>query len=468
MNKGSAKGGLAFLNKKNWHTARIQNIEKVWLAEQKAKQEEQRMKELQKKLEEERAIEELRRVQAAAGLISQAQLERLEWMYQGGPSAQETAEEYLLGKEWKPKPEEEDIAKLSQRGGNVAGSLFLQSTANPELEAENRIREDPLTAIMKAEQLERQRVLKNPIKMREIRERTKEEQRLLEKLMKEAKKRKKRDKKAKKKRSRSRSRSSSSSPSRSRSRSRSRSPAPSSSSSSSSFSSSSPAPADPATAAQRRYGLILPSSVTAALGSNVAASQQQQQQRGRSRSPPRRGRDRSRSRSRSRERESDRGRSRRSRSRDRDRGRGRRRSRSRSRERERDSTSTSSSSSRFEVRLSERKARILAANPPPQRTGPLKLSEEERQRRLAEMMAAGEQHDALQREKLAKEREKAKKEEEEYLQRAGDERKASFIHQLNASIYTGSSSETVEDRLNKYRHYRQKGNVEHHEFLKRG
>jgi len=69
MNKGSAKGGLAFLNKKNWHTARIQNIEKVWLAEQKAKQEEQRMKELQKKLEEERAIEELRRVQAAAGLI---------------------------------------------------------------------------------------------------------------------------------------------------------------------------------------------------------------------------------------------------------------------------------------------------------------------------------------------------------------------------------------------------------------
>lgn len=110
--------GLSFLNKKQWHTSTIQNVEKVWLAEEKQKADKRRAEEQQKKLEEERQIQELKRynagnttsslgslsyrLQADAGLISKAHLERLDWMYENpaaihGKLSEEAAEDYLLG-----------------------------------------------------------------------------------------------------------------------------------------------------------------------------------------------------------------------------------------------------------------------------------------------------------------------------------------------------------------------------------
>jgi len=185
-----SKGGLAFLNKKTWHTGHIRNIEKVWQAEQKAKQEKVKLEQLRKELDEERQIEELRKLQADAGLISQSSLNRLDWMYNAaatGPSA----EEYLLGKEFTADKTEafEQVHQLKEK----AGSLFLREEGNEKLEVESRLREDPMMEIMRVEQKERHQILKNPVKMQNIRKAA-----LLDKLKKATKKMKKSHKKAKK------------------------------------------------------------------------------------------------------------------------------------------------------------------------------------------------------------------------------------------------------------------------------
>jgi len=60
---------LAFLAKKSWHTSNLKNIEQVWIAEQKAKDEERKVAELQKQITEERQIQELRQLQVASGQV---------------------------------------------------------------------------------------------------------------------------------------------------------------------------------------------------------------------------------------------------------------------------------------------------------------------------------------------------------------------------------------------------------------
>ena len=74
--------GLSYLSKKSWHPSTFRNIEVVWTAEHKKKQEEQRQAEHIKKLKEERQIEELRQLQVMAKVIPESSLQRIEWMYQ--------------------------------------------------------------------------------------------------------------------------------------------------------------------------------------------------------------------------------------------------------------------------------------------------------------------------------------------------------------------------------------------------
>jgi hypothetical protein len=81
-------------------------VEKVWLAEQKSESERKRLAELQKQLEEERQIQELRQLQAAHGQVVKTLDTTLDWMYQGPASENQSkkeAEDYLLGKIYKPK-----------------------------------------------------------------------------------------------------------------------------------------------------------------------------------------------------------------------------------------------------------------------------------------------------------------------------------------------------------------------------
>lgn len=98
---------LAFLSKKSFHTAKLDNIEKVWIAEQKEIKEQQKLAELQKQLQEERQIQELRELQVRSGHEIKNADTSMNWMYQQGPASREQLElqneEFLLGKIFKPK-----------------------------------------------------------------------------------------------------------------------------------------------------------------------------------------------------------------------------------------------------------------------------------------------------------------------------------------------------------------------------
>jgi hypothetical protein len=117
----------------------------VWIAEQKHAAEQKKVEELRKNIEEERQLQELRQLQAAGGNKAAA-VERLDWMYQG-PMASDrdkTAEEYLLGKEYKPEEVKADLGKL---GDSKYGALMLNQSTLPANDAFSRLHEDPMMVI---------------------------------------------------------------------------------------------------------------------------------------------------------------------------------------------------------------------------------------------------------------------------------------------------------------------------------
>lgn len=198
---------LKFLAKKSWHTTNLSNVEKVWIQEQKAAEENKRMGDLQKQIQEERQIQELRQLQVANGHSVKAVDTTLDWMYEG-PSAQQqeqTSEEYLLGKIYKPT--ENPAAEIKQLNKDP-GSLWMNkiSTKNDTF---TRMHEDPLLTMKRNEKASRESVLNNPVKMARIRHAiaTELEQKDAEKTAKkEAKKARKEEKRSKRDRSRSRER----------------------------------------------------------------------------------------------------------------------------------------------------------------------------------------------------------------------------------------------------------------------
>ena len=88
--------GLKFLQKKKWHPLTIENLEAVWLAEQKHKEERTMLKEHNKRIEEERKDEELKRAQVQAGLIPKSELQKMTWMYDVPNVAQNKGETVCL------------------------------------------------------------------------------------------------------------------------------------------------------------------------------------------------------------------------------------------------------------------------------------------------------------------------------------------------------------------------------------
>ncbi|CAI5731500.1 unnamed protein product [Hyaloperonospora brassicae] len=181
---------LAFLSKKSWHTANLRNVEKVWIAEQKHAAEEKKVAELRKNIEQERQLQELRQLQADQGNKSAA-IERVDWMYEGPSAAREkTAEEFLLGKEYKGEDEKTAVEEVDLSATTKYGSLALTKSALPANDAFQRLHEDPMMLIRKRQQAAREEVLKNPVKMKRIQE---EVDRL--KQMKKAKKDRKKEKK---------------------------------------------------------------------------------------------------------------------------------------------------------------------------------------------------------------------------------------------------------------------------------
>eukprot|EP01016_Furgasonia_blochmanni_P057092 TRINITY_DN9853_c0_g1_i1.p1 TRINITY_DN9853_c0_g1~~TRINITY_DN9853_c0_g1_i1.p1 ORF type:complete len:601 (+),score=130.20 TRINITY_DN9853_c0_g1_i1:64-1866(+) len=195
--------GLAFLNKKSWHTGSFQNIEKVWIAEQKKKENDKRTAESIKKLKEERHVEELKRLQVEAGLIPASHLNRMDWMYEWGSKAtQKNTEDYLTGKPIDEKKTDDKKPPFQP--------LFKESTVNPQNEAFTKLHEDPLFLIQQEQLKRKKEIMENPMKMKNIYKEVEEKTQKPDKLSKKSKKAKKekKEKKSKKEKKKNRERSS--------------------------------------------------------------------------------------------------------------------------------------------------------------------------------------------------------------------------------------------------------------------
>ena len=145
---------LAFLAKKSFHTTNLDNVERVWIAEQKAENEAKKLAELQKQIDDERKIQELRQLQVASGQKVKTTDSSLDWMYQG-PNAsqmekQKDTEEYLLGKIFKPQKTEDlsDFQKVGQE--KAAGATYLNKV-NSKNDTFSRLHEDPMLMIRQRE-----------------------------------------------------------------------------------------------------------------------------------------------------------------------------------------------------------------------------------------------------------------------------------------------------------------------------
>ena len=186
--------GLAFLAKKTWHTTRLDNIERVWKAEEEEKKEAQRLLEKQRQLAEERQIGELKQAARAAGMQVQTR-ERLDWMYEGAVKSGPTVEDYAMGK---AKPQDTSTTQLDQvRDSQAAGANFTTST-DAFLDQESKIRNDPMLSIKKREEEAFNEVAKNQFLMSQIKSEAKalkKDKKLDKKLKKAMKKAEKKEKK---------------------------------------------------------------------------------------------------------------------------------------------------------------------------------------------------------------------------------------------------------------------------------
>ncbi|XP_069607788.1 pre-mRNA-splicing factor CWC25 homolog [Ranitomeya imitator] len=190
-------GGGDLNLKKSWHPQTLRNVEKVWKAEQRHEAEQKKIEELQKELREERAREEMQKYAEDTGAVKKKD-EKLDWMYQG-PGGMLNRDEYLLGRpvdKFILDKMEDPESGPSTETGLLPGSIFSKPGAASTLDIANKIREDPLFMIRKREDEKRREVLKNPVKMKMIRE-------LLQTSLDKKSKKKKKEKKKRKRERRS-------------------------------------------------------------------------------------------------------------------------------------------------------------------------------------------------------------------------------------------------------------------------
>ncbi|ODQ50519.1 hypothetical protein SAICODRAFT_42188, partial [Saitoella complicata NRRL Y-17804] len=168
-------GGGDLNMKKSWHPLLMKNQERVWKEEQSQLEERKRIEQIRKEIEEERQLKELQDLQAAAG--GKKRVERVDWMYaapsggMGGTS--EEMEAYLLGKKridgLLKEKEEERLSKASAVAEDrFAGAGGVVGTTMKDMQS--KVRDDPLLAIKKREQAAYEALMKNPVRLREMRE----------------------------------------------------------------------------------------------------------------------------------------------------------------------------------------------------------------------------------------------------------------------------------------------------------
>lgn len=208
-------GGGDLNLKKSWHPHTMKNQEKVWKAEQAKNEEDRKMNDLRREIMEERNREDLIKMGQSSGVLAKSDDKKLEWMYK---SASEliNREDYLLGrpidKAFEMMEEEEknkDTTGMKQPINHVEHECipfsirsYRNATSTEQVDLQRKILEDPLMMIKQKEMESRRKILENPVKLKELHRILKiEKTKLLDSEAKSSKKTKKskKSKKSKKK-----------------------------------------------------------------------------------------------------------------------------------------------------------------------------------------------------------------------------------------------------------------------------
>ncbi|KAH9898240.1 Pre-mRNA splicing factor-domain-containing protein [Cubamyces lactineus] len=164
-------GGGDLNMKKSWHPLLLKNQERVWLEEKKALEEKKKLDQLRKEKEEERQLQELQRLQEEQ--TGKKRQEKLEWMYAtpatGSNQNANDLEDYLLGKK---RVDKILTADENERVGAAHKNFIATQYANTARDMAAKIREDPLLAIKQQEQAAYQAIMSNPLRLRELQEKT--------------------------------------------------------------------------------------------------------------------------------------------------------------------------------------------------------------------------------------------------------------------------------------------------------
>ncbi|XP_012525450.1 pre-mRNA-splicing factor CWC25 homolog [Monomorium pharaonis] len=171
-------GGGDLNLKKSWHPSTMKNMEKVRKAEQQNDQENKRIAELKKEIEIEKDLEDIKKYAIEQGVLEKKDDKKLDWMYKG-PNQMINREEYLLGrpvdKAFEQMQQAVKDTELNRMPKNhveyecIPPSLrFFSGTEQVDLA--RKIQEDPLYAIKKKEMESRNQLLKNPVKLKQLKE----------------------------------------------------------------------------------------------------------------------------------------------------------------------------------------------------------------------------------------------------------------------------------------------------------
>eukprot|EP00854_Cymbomonas_tetramitiformis_P028059 gene28059-34710_t len=165
MGKGGG-GGLAFLNKKSWHTGGFKQIEEVWKREEAKSKEDEKLAELQKQIQEERKAEELQQIAQDFGHTEK--VEKLDFMYNTvlAQKKDEDDDVFMLGKPYEAPKEDDKLKKMKY----APGSNFTDDTPKAANEQWARLNNDPMLMIKQQELAQLKHVKNNPVKMAAIKQ----------------------------------------------------------------------------------------------------------------------------------------------------------------------------------------------------------------------------------------------------------------------------------------------------------
>jgi hypothetical protein len=160
--------------KKSWHPHLMSNQKRVWAEEKKALDERKKTDQVLKERAEERQIQELERLQEAAG--GKKRTDRVDWMYHGpgsgGPGAgggvSEEMEGYLLGKRRLDGLVKRSESENLKKEAGQEGFMIVGGNANSARDTMSKVANDPMLAIKKQEQAAYEAMMSDPVKRKQL------------------------------------------------------------------------------------------------------------------------------------------------------------------------------------------------------------------------------------------------------------------------------------------------------------